>query len=300
MFGALVDGPALPHKGVPVMTHITSGTVFIWIAQWEYQCCGTPITSGDVVDLTVCETDWAEPWQTAVGGPIPLAAEHHVPPEGSHHLKVRVERLMEARAHRIQDPDDEGWYLVPGSGEVCDVATMKVWNEEWQPARVGGEPEGWILEATVLAELPPQRNNIPYGIDLTPRLIRSEERDLPRLDDVVLSLPRDGKGLPLLAAWQPAHDGERDGFVDGHPCIATSITGDLCTCLYIARGGLLATGQQDPLRDMVVLEPGQFLRRALNLMDSNWAGFDTSPDAGALPDYADLFLCQLPPHPELM
>ena len=51
---------------------------------------------------------------------------------------------------------------------------------------------------------------------------------------------------------------------------------------------------------MVVLEPGQFLRRALNLMDSNWAGFDTSPDAGALPDYADLFPCQLPPHPELM
>ena len=53
----------------------------------------------------------------------------------------------------------------------------------------------------MLAELPPQRNNIPYGIDLTPRLIRSEERDLPRLDDVVLSAFLTGPGattMPLV------------------------------------------------------------------------------------------------------
>lgn len=114
------------------------------------------------------------------------------------------------------------------------------------------------------------------------------------------SQQRDRKGFPLLAAWQPAHDAERAGFVPGHPCIVTSITGDLRTCLYIARGGLLTTGQPEHLRDLVVLDPGQFLRRALNLVDSNWAGFATSPHAGALPDYANLFPRQLPPHPDLM
>lgn len=65
----------------------------------------------------------------------------------------------------------------------------------------------------------------------------------------------------------------------------TSTAGDLYTCLYIDRGGLLTTGQPDHLQDLVVLQPGQFLRRAINLVDSDWQGFATSPDAGGLPDY---------------
>lgn len=154
---------------------------------------------------------------------------------------------------------------------------MKVWDEDWQPARAGGSPEGWILQITVLAELPPQR------------LIRPEETDAPRLDDVAAASPHNRLGLPLLAAWQPAKTGDRAGFVPGHPCIVTSIHGDLCTCLYVARGGLYRTEQPEHVRDLVALEPGQFLRRALELVHSDWEGFANPPTGGSLPDYANLF-----------
>lgn len=151
------------------MTNITSGTVLIWISQWEYQCCGNPIKSGDVVDLTVFPPVERDAW-THVVGRIALVAGHHVPPEDAYHLRVHVDRLMEARARREQNPADEVWRSEPGSEEVHEVPTMMRWEEDWQPAQHGAEPCGWILEATILAELPPRADDLPYG--LNPKLGR--------------------------------------------------------------------------------------------------------------------------------
>lgn len=155
------------------MTPIPASTVLIWISQWEYQCCGSPIAAGDSVDLTVHKTACGQPWEAALADRISLAAEHHAPPEDSYHLRVRVERVLEARAHRELGPDGAR-RLLPSSGEVADVAVMRVWDDGWQPARHGGTPEGWILQATILRRLPPREDGLPYGAEAAPPVTASE------------------------------------------------------------------------------------------------------------------------------
>lgn len=142
------------------MSAPTRRQVLIWVDQWQYQCCGTPLATGDTADLTVHPTRHARPWETAAGGPITLAAGHHAEPDHSHHLRVRLDRLLEARAHQQPSPDDDAWHPAPDSCEVHDVTEMKLWDEDWQPARHGGQPAGWILGATVL-DAPPQRCPTP-------------------------------------------------------------------------------------------------------------------------------------------
>lgn len=88
------------------MTHMTSGTVLIWISQWEYQCCGAPVTVGDVVNLTVHPAEGVQAWEATMGGAIALAAAHHVSPEDSYHLRVEVARVVEARGHLESDGDE--------------------------------------------------------------------------------------------------------------------------------------------------------------------------------------------------
>ncbi|WP_425600043.1 DUF6578 domain-containing protein [Ornithinimicrobium sufpigmenti] len=139
------------------------GTVLIYIEQWEYQCCGTPINVGDTVALTVHQSDWSQPWWPALGQPVSLIAGHHEPRTGSIHVRVRVERLWEASAYREQQSGDDTWYLVPDSGQIAGITSMKVWDTDWQPTQDGAWPEGWIVQATILGELPPQPDGSPYG-----------------------------------------------------------------------------------------------------------------------------------------
>lgn len=273
------------------MTHITFGTTLIWIDQWEYQCCGNPISTGDVVELTLFETDWPEPWTPALAAPVQLAASHHVPPPESYHLRVRVGRLFEARAKREQRPGDEAWPLIAGSAEVQQVGVMRVWDEDWQPALHGGDPEGWVLDVTVLEELPPRPDDVPYGIDLSPKLVGPDEVDLPHLAPG--GVPR----TPLLAAWQPAGGvPASDWAVFGHPCIITRADADGCDFLLIGHEGLHRPDEVGVVEDFVQLIPPLFVGRSGKLRRSDWPGFSASTPVATLDDYLELFPEGLPPH----
>ena len=206
---------------------------------------------------------------------------------------------MEARARREQHSGDDTWYLTPGSGEVHEITTMSVWNEDWQPSPTGAAPEGWILQALVLQELPPRRGGRPYGVDGAPHLVQ-HGIEPTRLADIIATPDRARERFPLLAAWEPTPtDISYDGLVPGHPCIVTSFDGHFCTCLYVTRNGLIDTGLPILLRDVIILEPKEFIRRALTLVESDW---DAPPPTTkkTLSDYLNLLPQGLPPHPSLI
>lgn len=140
-------------------------TAFVYVAQWEYQCCGSLISVGDTVDLTVHPDDWAEPWRHALPEPVTLIAEHHVPPDESWHLRVHVDQLWEARVRRAPRPGHGSvLYPVADSGEIAEITSMRRWDDAWQPARHGGEPDGWIMRVTVIEDLPARPDGLPYGL----------------------------------------------------------------------------------------------------------------------------------------
>lgn len=150
------------HQERHTMTHTTSGTALVWIDLWEYQCCGTPLHAGDVADLTVSHLAEADHWQTATGEPITLSAGHHNRPPDSWHIRVHVDDLCEARATGEN-------HLRPEPLSLTPIRVMKPWDEDWQPAAQDGQPVGWIMRATILGELPPRPNNLPYGNNPRPR-----------------------------------------------------------------------------------------------------------------------------------
>lgn len=144
------------------MTHTTTGTTLIWIDLWEYQCCGTPLHAGEVADLTVSHLAGADHWHTATGEPIGLSAGHHNQPPDNWHIRVHIDNLWEARASNDRR---ESVNLTP-------ISVMQPWDEDWQPALHDGQPAGWIIRATILGELPPRSDNLPYGNNPKPRTLR--------------------------------------------------------------------------------------------------------------------------------
>ncbi|HIW30155.1 MAG TPA: hypothetical protein H9987_09110 [Candidatus Luteococcus avicola] len=162
---------------------------------------------------------------------------------------------------------------------------------------------GWIMQATVLAELPPRERNWPYGIepliDLTgighhpPRVSdwaaepdASSAAELDSPEKWTMRTPFFGA---VHYVWHPS-DTE---FALGHPCIVESADATSVIACYTSRHGMHHPIGVGDTEHYVRLTADEFIERSRHLLASPWSGFRNEPPAevsySPLERWSDMF-----------
>lgn len=277
------------------MTQVTSSTVLVWFDQREFVRFGSPVTLNETVDLTLGDDDvWASPWEHAVGGPIRLRAGRHAPGTDVRHVRVRVDHLFEARA-QLEPSLRGGWRLPDHSSDIVPVDAMDFTTPDASSDTDGLATaqsiitvfRGWIMQATIVAELPPRDHGWPYGIepliDLTsigpnPPRVSDWAAELDATSGVMVDSPEWWTMRPPFFAavqydWHPSNA----EFALGHPCIVEWADAKAVIACYTSRHGMHHTIGVGDTEYYVRLTADEFIERSRRLLASPWSGFRNEP-----------------------
>jgi len=140
------------------MTKHNRPVVHSFTALWEYECCGTELAVGDVVELDHQPLEPDDVWSALVH--IDWYVGHHDTGDDAQRARsrVRVLAIWEAYATRTYHPEPAGYYAdEPGTGRLVGVDRMVAHNPDWyddmpEPPRtyVPREPSGWVMQLEVL------------------------------------------------------------------------------------------------------------------------------------------------------
>ncbi|GAA1373232.1 hypothetical protein [Luteococcus sanguinis] len=279
------------------MKHVAPRTVLVWFDHREFVRFGSPVNLNDIVDLTLGDDHvLSSPWEQAVGAPILLRAGRHAPGTDVRHVRVQVDRLWEAHAQLELDPCG-GWRVSPHGGDIVPVDGMDFTTPEAisdadglaTPKTIITVFSGWIMQATVVAELPPREHGWPYGIEPLVDLTDIGS-DAPRLFDWAPELdanpnataePSDGWTMrtPFFAAVQHDWCPSDSEFALGHPCIVESADTVCVIACYMSRKGMHHTLGVGATEHYVRLSADEFIERSRRLLDSPWSGFRNETQA---------------------
>lgn len=127
-------------------------TVLLMTSLWEYQCCGDPISVGEVVEFSVSTMPSDPVFQPLFSQPLTRYASRHSIDASEVELVGRVVKLWEGRADVRETPTCSE--RCPGTGRITPITTMVPWDERWagqdHVESMRREPACWILEVEEL------------------------------------------------------------------------------------------------------------------------------------------------------
>lgn len=125
---------------------------YVFLALWEYQCCGEPVALGQTYDWWVLDSESGTVWDAAIGARVALRAIHHAMDPGTRQVRVRVGNLWAVGARFERTGSEMG--AVPGTASVAGVDVMDPWAADMSGGGGVLTPVGWIAEVEILQELP--------------------------------------------------------------------------------------------------------------------------------------------------
>lgn len=125
---------------------------FVYLAVWEYQCCGEPVALGQTYDWWVVPCNSASEWDAALGATVSLMASHHAMEPGTRQVRVRVHNLWTAGARYAHTAS--GVTMVPGTAQIAGIDMMDPWAEGVPVDDGVVHVAGWIAEVQIMQELP--------------------------------------------------------------------------------------------------------------------------------------------------
>lgn len=127
-----------------------------WAAAWEFQCCGTPLRVGDMIEASPAPGEDDLAWARLLPGPVEWVVGHHdvdlASPE--RRRRWRITRIRSVWAPTTPIPGGIGLMADPAAARLLDTGRTAPHSgsEEAQvvPAppgiRPGEEHWGWVLD----------------------------------------------------------------------------------------------------------------------------------------------------------
>ena len=128
---------------------------FVWVTEWEQQCCGDDFGVGSSVTWTVVEHEGANEWVVQLLGPtwgdrVKYSEGHHADEEAT--ISGVVLAIHEVRCRRELQPYGSGqaWVPIQSSGWLTEVPAADPWvSKPDDEVRESVFFEGWVVELEI-------------------------------------------------------------------------------------------------------------------------------------------------------